>query len=229
MRLIKYLPLSLAMITSVNTFASLIDYELDLETGYIINTNQQLEYLQFNATNGMTAQEALNTFSVDGWSVATDEQGANFIVDATSYPYYDRIIAKNSISGYASDSQTDPLGDLFGYTYYAGAGSNINGWIISDGTDEERVSFKFGDIDNYYSLFNLQGRYSEYNIASPSYTYNRSGSIGINYNYARSDDDYGSYGAVLMVRSIEVPEPSTFAIFALGLIGLASRRFKKQS
>ena len=27
----------------------------------------------------------------------------------------------------------------------------------------------------------------------------------------------------------DVPEPSTFAIFALGMIGLASRRFKKQS
>ena len=29
--------------------------------------------------------------------------------------------------------------------------------------------------------------------------------------------------------SVSVPEPSTFAIFALGMIGLASRRFKKQS
>jgi hypothetical protein len=28
---------------------------------------------------------------------------------------------------------------------------------------------------------------------------------------------------------VEVPEPSTFAIFALGLMGLASRRFKKQA
>ena len=31
------------------------------------------------------------------------------------------------------------------------------------------------------------------------------------------------------VRSNSVPEPSTLAIFALGMIGLASRRFKKQS
>ncbi|MBA6384141.1 PEP-CTERM sorting domain-containing protein [Colwellia sp. BRX10-6] len=28
-------------------------------------------------------------------------------------------------------------------------------------------------------------------------------------------------------RTAEVPEPSTLAIFALGMIGLASRRFKK--
>jgi len=33
----------------------------------------------------------------------------------------------------------------------------------------------------------------------------------------------------LNVQSQTVPEPSTLAIFALGMIGLASRRFKKQS
>jgi hypothetical protein len=32
-----------------------------------------------------------------------------------------------------------------------------------------------------------------------------------------------------LVRQVDVPEPSTLAIFALGMIGLASRRFKKQS
>ncbi|WP_259369083.1 PEP-CTERM sorting domain-containing protein [Colwellia sp. MB3u-55] len=32
-----------------------------------------------------------------------------------------------------------------------------------------------------------------------------------------------------LVKKAEVPEPSTLAIFALGMIGLASRRFKKQS
>jgi len=36
--------------------------------------------------------------------------------------------------------------------------------------------------------------------------------------------DLGVYGT-----KVDVPEPSTLAIFALGMIGLASRRFKKQS
>jgi hypothetical protein len=34
---------------------------------------------------------------------------------------------------------------------------------------------------------------------------------------------------VFWTTSVSVPEPSTLAIFALGMIGLASRRFKKQS
>jgi hypothetical protein len=37
--------------------------------------------------------------------------------------------------------------------------------------------------------------------------------------------DAGSF----LIKVVEVPEPSTLAIFALGMIGLASRRFKKQS
>ena len=38
-----------------------------------------------------------------------------------------------------------------------------------------------------------------------------------------------AWGRAFKMESINVPEPSTLAIFALGMIGLASRRFKKQS
>lgn len=38
-----------------------------------------------------------------------------------------------------------------------------------------------------------------------------------------------SSGSLLIRAPIEVPEPSTLAIFALGMIGLASRRLKKQN
>jgi len=43
----------------------------------------------------------------------------------------------------------------------------------------------------------------------------------------RYSDD--GYAVALVRRSVDVPEPSTLAIFALGMIVLASRRFKKQS
>ncbi|WP_246129079.1 PEP-CTERM sorting domain-containing protein [Colwellia demingiae] len=41
------------------------------------------------------------------------------------------------------------------------------------------------------------------------------------------DDDFVSWS--LSYNSTPVPEPSTLAIFALGIMGLAARRFKKQS
>jgi hypothetical protein len=42
---------------------------------------------------------------------------------------------------------------------------------------------------------------------------------------------YGRNSSIagLQIQSVSVPEPSTLAIFALGMIGLASRRFKKKS
>ncbi|AAZ26600.1 PEP-CTERM sorting domain-containing protein [Colwellia psychrerythraea] len=50
------------------------------------------------------------------------------------------------------------------------------------------------------------------------------------------NSNYGSTGQVAIgevvfekASSTDIPEPSTLAIFALGMIGLASRRFKKQS
>lgn len=45
------------------------------------------------------------------------------------------------------------------------------------------------------------------------------------YVYTRPDQAVSH----VLVRAAHVPEPSTLAIFALGMIGLASRRFKKQS
>ena len=52
--------------------------------------------------------------------------------------------------------------------------------------------------------------------------------------YAPADSDDLIANATLIgtwdiIRAEEVPEPSTLAIFALGLMGLASRRFKKKS
>lgn len=38
----------------------------------------------------------------------------------------------------------------------------------------------------------------------------------------------GSDSTITIQKSIVVPEPSTLAIFALGMIGLASRRFKNK-
>jgi hypothetical protein len=44
--------------------------------------------------------------------------------------------------------------------------------------------------------------------------------------YVESGSNIGAIG--FSYSSISVPEPSTLAIFALGIMGLASRRFKKQ-
>ena len=46
---------------------------------------------------------------------------------------------------------------------------------------------------------------------------------------ANSSDGWSLDYAKLSIETASVPEPSTLAIFALGIMGLASRRFKKQN
>ena len=45
--------------------------------------------------------------------------------------------------------------------------------------------------------------------------------------YSGSDKDFVQIGFTYQIH--DVPEPSTLAVFALGLMGLASRKFKKQA
>ncbi|GLX79477.1 hypothetical protein tinsulaeT_28170 [Thalassotalea insulae] len=50
----------------------------------------------------------------------------------------------------------------------------------------------------------------------------------VQFKYTGANGD-GIYFDEAYFNSVNVPEPSTLAIFALGVIGLSSRRFKKQS
>ena len=47
--------------------------------------------------------------------------------------------------------------------------------------------------------------------------------------YADGNNNKASSSVILNYSTIGVPEPATIGIFALGLVGLAARRFKKQS
>ena len=49
---------------------------------------------------------------------------------------------------------------------------------------------------------------------------------GVNSIHSRNLSGFSSFDNLNVSK---VPEPSTLTIFALGMIGLASRRFKKQS
>lgn len=80
-----------------------------------------------------------------------------------------------------------------------------------------------------------------YDAQSVHFTLNDLSKGSGHYNFSTNFDvlygagvvTYIDYTLEFVVRSLDdsttVPEPSTLAIFALGMIGLASRRFKKQS
>ena len=103
----------------------------------------------------------------------------------------------------------------FETNYYMGLGFTLQA-NNSDGTTS---------IESYTGLnntLNFFGFTSDKNVTSIEILGNGDGGVGPN-NFALDNFQFGG------VAHTQVPEPSTLAIFALGLIGLASRRFKKQS
>ena len=63
-----------------------------------------------------------------------------------------------------------------------------------------------------------------------NYAGNATNIVGVGGNTGAADDFTGvlDYTVARWTPATSVPEPSTIAIFALGIMGLASRRFKKQ-
>jgi hypothetical protein len=90
--------------------------------------------------------------------------------------------------------------------------TNIDNLFSFEFIQDSIFDLSVGDISSKASLYNEQ--FGEFQFK------NSSGTI-IDEVTARD-----VYSAVLTVTSISVPEPSTIAIFAFGMLGLVSRRFK---
>ncbi|WP_157828034.1 PEP-CTERM sorting domain-containing protein [Paraglaciecola sp. MB-3u-78] len=139
-----------------------------------------------------------------GWSVGTDENST--------------YVQNSSFTPGADDSTMDKFLELFGITFINsgfGYGVGVDGSVQS--------------IALYGSDFDNDGFYNTAWIRSDQ-----------TWSGTSSDDaamlykDYLIFPyprgiALVRVRVANVPEPAPLAIFALGMIGLASRRFKKQS
>ncbi|MDO6446112.1 PEP-CTERM sorting domain-containing protein [Colwellia sp. 1_MG-2023] len=170
-----------------------------LITSNDVYNDGSLEWLHFNFTVGLTSTESLNTYEGEGFRLAT------------------------------ADEATTLVNDWFGVNLDAG-NTIVNGTAFSDLIDSwnEEFTINYTTVGSYglvanYGLFGA--RSDNNNIFSNYYptVYGAGGDasqIGASYMLVRD---------VNKDVNVNVPEPSTLAIFALGIIGLASRRFKQQS
>ncbi len=166
-----------------------------------------LEWLTWDQTNNISRDDIENgignTFLADGWR-------------------------------YAERSEFEALFDsLWGGRAEGWQNSNQDGasWVktnLSVGLYTNAIAF--GDSADcggsscwaHYNVNSTQGWFHDYyglstgidSINNQTYSYSSTSSASLSNTSA-------------LVRSTTVPEPSTLAIFALGIIGLASRRFKK--
>ena len=213
----------LVLIVSITGNASLITkngYTLNTETNII--TDGTLEWLQWDLTVGLTLSEALNLNPVDGFMLATNTQVKNLFngwgfqnVPANSFGDTEDEAYGTSVISPSLTYQDFVF--IFGVTEDGSFGDNQN-------QTSEALYGIDSDADNLINLAEVRWRIDPTSLNSVRQIARLSGD-----EYTKGGF-YDNKGWALVRNantSSQVPEPSTLAIFALGVIGLALRRFKK--
>jgi hypothetical protein len=183
------------------------DLTTDTETNYITDTNSGRMYTRLDAFNlniDDTHMMLISGAAFDGWSIVTKE-----VVD----DFYNALLGVDV---------SPCVGQMEQYSVNCGT---VDGWTSLD------FGFGFSNTDNYFAYDN--GNPGQVGLGG-IYRTGRVADIGNWATHTQWQDYYGPttgspINYMLYKDSVEVPEPSTLAIFALGMIGLASRRFKKPS
>jgi len=136
----------------------------------------------------------------------------------------------NAIAGFASDLN-NPSGNIR-YQTLGNVGSRefvVGFYNVSRFYNDPSVTF---EMILHEATNNIEFQYGAMNDDNSKYGIgisNTDGTSGLDvcFNSCQQPINFNNSG--YLISSVSVPEPSTLAIFALGVIGLASRRFKKQS
>jgi hypothetical protein len=121
------------------------------------------------------------------------------------------------LEGFSFTTANDSEGrDPISFSFY---GTNSD---IIEGTSLTDLTFLTSDIFNY-----SPSRRASYertlSTTSPVFS-----NFLLVFNDLKGTQTDAQLSELRLLGSVQVPEPTTLAIFALGMIGLASRRFKKQ-
>jgi hypothetical protein len=183
------------------------DYILDNQSGVITETNQSPN----DADGGYWLNP--NNGTPDAW--ITIDLGSAYVIDflelfnTHNAQYFDRGTGDFRIL--ASNSVVD-LGSM-GFDLSGTVSTLIDSTLLAEsGTQAGPLTAQSFSVGNTNAF-----RYLQFNADS----------VAVGGNPCCGTNVYG-LNEIRVTAVNEVPEPTTLAIFALGLIGLASRRFKKQ-
>lgn len=234
-----YLPIILAAIFASNVKATLIttpgQYFNDLITsGNTLQLNTNVWQLGFlNSTNGNFTLFNYSTGDVnfDYYNSATF-YGFRVNTSGTNRTLYHGVISPDELYGHAANSNAGDI--ILRFMAPETANFTFNTTITS-------IDFKAGlgkvlaTVKNMNNAV-LKSKVIQYGSNLPSsLNYNAALQLTkndfIDFSVNRSNDTWNydsvKFAANVVSSSQPVPEPSTLAIFALGIMGLASRRFKK--
>ncbi len=181
---------------------------------YVQDSLNGLEWLQWDEVKALKYSELSTQLATggtyEGWRIARNDD-ANLFIDALFNGWHTDTC--NSTKSYeycwTQSPSPAPIKDfeqLMGVSY---GGYWNYAWFLSDNNFEREVGY----IELYESTQTGPTRVRKNN----------------EWASIASSDSLSSIGFMLVREAQDVPEPSALAIFALGMMGLASRRFKKKS
>lgn len=212
-QIFRALTLSILLITSNIVSAGLIT---DTNNDTFIDNTSGLEWMDFGINNQYSFNQVkgLLTTTYLGWELANQDQvlamyDNAFGVDSQALPDGSPYFRY----GYRSKTFLLDTFDKMGYAFKSSYWSAAYGWFLND---ESKLSYFDFQVFAQAALTEVYGTKN---------------------NPDEDIDTVKPYYSTMLVRTFstqddvtqDVPEPSTLAIFALGMIGLASRRFKNQS
>ncbi|MFT7109657.1 MAG: hypothetical protein ACI843_001319 [Psychrobacter glaciei] len=219
-------------LTSTFSNAGLIT---DTNNNSFIDEATGIEWMDFGVNNVMTFREVSDELQrggiYEGWSIASETQvmalwhELYFSTAETFYAYRFFAYTSNnplwedylSIMGF-NELRQDPanlMRDSLGI--FLGDDSNLKIATYHEDIFLSNVEAHASLMDFYEELPPLC-----YDVSCGPYPNGYA-----QQNEERANLSYLGY-STLLVRNVSVPEPSTLTIFAMGIIGLVSRRFKKQ-
>lgn len=196
------------------SYASLILEDLNnLGDNLVVkDTESSLEWLNLALTKNMGIGEALDNYNQHRLATKTEIESLFNQVFTNFSPNYE---------GYSS---SDWDGLAIEDSVYNEHYEELEDWQSLFG------SWFFNDNNFSYGRYFNEDKTLVYTLGARNSTIDVNSYIAGIEDPASLQDIYSASEvyALFLVKSSSVPEPSTLAIFALGIMGLASRRFKKQ-
>ncbi len=225
---------------SAITQAALIEYNgYQLSTDTNIVTAKNLEWLQWDETLDLSINEAL--LANAGWSLASNLQMSTLYSSFFSANTW--TTEETDHQFYRLDFDADDIAmlnfqRLFGTSlisegiFVSGSGKYKNEYNFSDA--KHVISAYYGSDENDDSLYNLasvrdKNKYTAEQVEGNGRASGENGGMATLSSDYSNIDTHNSYIGVALVRNTQVPEPSSYAIFCLGFIGLLMSRRSKQT
>jgi len=188
---------------------------VDTTDDSFIDNGTGLEWMDFGVNNNYSYQQVTDLLSstYSGWRLATESEVVTMWDNAFASDASNLNISTMGVSYSVYLAQSDSFGqsafnETFDIMGYNSNPNNVKGWFEDSTGSFSYAQFLDYNIPNQIAVASIYGR-------------------DTNLDYALNLDN--SAESTMLVRNVSIPEPSTLVIFALGMIGLTTRHFKRKS